>query len=262
MDDIRSDPTRPHCLPGRETMRTLMALGGLLWAVTAMAVPPPPPADPGGDRPKGHKVVQSERDGTHGARRPGQHDASKAGRGHEAAGKNPGAKIPVGKIDQKPHIAPPAVPPVARQPKEPAEPALPVPRFASMKNDETNMRRGPGQRYPIDWIYRRRDLPVRVEREYDVWRLIRDSEGVQGWVHEVTLSEQRRTFVVKDADVTLRDTADDKSHPVAVLKTGVIGRFRSCEAGSHWCQIQVGGYKGYLRRDQVWGLLPDDIVAP
>jgi len=172
------------------------------------------------------------------------------------------AKTP--KTAEPKHVPPPvaAVPAVPKPPKEPAEPPLPLPRFASLKTDETNMRRGPGQRYPIDWVYRRRDLPVEVEREYDVWRFVRDSDGVQGWVHEVTLSEQRRTFVVQGADATLRDSPDNKAAPVAVLKVGVIGRFRACDAGSKWCQAQAGGYKGYLRRDQVWGLLPDDVIAP
>ena len=123
------------------------------------------------------------------------------------------------------------------------------------------MRKGPGQRYPIDWVYKRRDLPMEVEREYDVWRLVRDPEGVLGWVHQVTLSE-RRTFMIKDKDATLRSGANDKASPVALLKAGVIGRLRECDQGSNWCQVMVGGFKGFLRRDQIWGLLPDEVVAP
>ncbi|WP_408734992.1 SH3 domain-containing protein [Asaia prunellae] len=57
------------------------------------------------------------------------------------------------------------------------------------------MRKGPGQRYPIEWVYHRRGLPVEVEREFDVWRLIEDSDGMKGWVHQATLVGQR-TFVI------------------------------------------------------------------
>jgi SH3-like domain-containing protein len=102
---------------------------------------------------------------------------------------------------------------------------------------------------------------VEVEREYDVWRYVRDAEGVQGWVHQVTLSD-RRTFMIQNQDATLRGAANDTAAPVAVLKAGVIGRLRECDAGSKWCEVQVGGYKGYLRRDQLWGLLPDEVLAP
>jgi SH3-like domain-containing protein len=179
-------------------------------------------------------------------------------------GKAQGAKGPAA-ADPKAHPASPAVVAPAL-PKEPpvaasGEPGLKLPRFAALKTDETNLRRGPGQRYPIEWVYKRRDLPMQVEREYDVWRYVRDPEGIQGWVHQVTLSE-RRTFMVKDKDATLRADPKDTATPVATLQVGVIGRLRECDNGSLWCQVQVGGFKGYLRREQLWGLLPDEVVGP
>ncbi len=39
---------------------------------------------------------------------------------------------------------------------------MPVPRFASLKSDEVNMRSGPGQRYPIVWVYKRKAMPVEI----------------------------------------------------------------------------------------------------
>ncbi|GBQ13343.1 SH3 domain-containing protein [Swaminathania salitolerans] len=72
---------------------------------------------------------------------------------------------------------------------------LPLPRFAAMRADKVYMRKGPGQRYPIEWVYHRRGLPVEIEREFDVWRLVEDSDGMKGWVHQATLVGQR-TFVI------------------------------------------------------------------
>lgn len=72
---------------------------------------------------------------------------------------------------------------------------LPLPRFAALRADDVNMRAGPGQRYPIQWVYHRRGLPVQIEREFDVWRLVEDSDGVKGWVHQATLIGSR-DFVV------------------------------------------------------------------
>ncbi|WP_246091429.1 SH3 domain-containing protein [Swingsia samuiensis] len=72
---------------------------------------------------------------------------------------------------------------------------LPLPRFAALRADKVYMRRGPGDRYPIDWVYHRRGLPVEVEREFDVWRLVEDSDGQKGWVHQATLYGSR-TFVI------------------------------------------------------------------
>jgi len=185
------------------------------------------------------------------------------GRGQGGKGQGTG---PSGS-DQKGHGTAPVVsaPPVPKPPdeapaKETGEPAAKLPRFAALKTDDTNMRKGPGQRYPIEWVYKRHDLPMKVEREYDVWRYVRDPDGVEGWVHQVTLSD-RRTFIVQDKDATLRASPKDTASPVATLKIGVIGRLRECDAGSIWCQVQVSGYKGYLRRDQFWGLLPDEVVS-
>jgi SH3-like domain-containing protein len=178
----------------------------------------------------------------------------------------------------KPHAAPPvaATPPApqpatalpdAAPPAKPAEPEKPdanaqkLPRFAALRSDDVNLRAGPGTRYPIEWVYKRRDLPVEIEREFEVWRLVRDMDGIRGWVHQATLTG-RRDFIVKGADAVLRADPKDSASPVAILKSGVIGRIRSCVAGSDWCEMQAGSYRGYLRREQVWGLLPDEVIVP
>ena len=157
--------------------------------------------------------------------------------------------------------APAAVP----APVVPAAPAkgsvtgLALPRFAALKSDEVNLRSGPGLRYPIEWVYKRRDLPVQIEREFEMWRLISDQDGGRGWVNQATLTG-RRTFVVMAAESTVRSDAGEDGAPVARLKPGVVGRIRTCDAGSDWCQVQVGDYRGWLRRNAVWGIYPDEAV--
>ncbi|WP_428490094.1 SH3 domain-containing protein [Rhodopila sp.] len=153
------------------------------------------------------------------------------------------------------------VPDKLPDPEKPEDAAAKLPRFASLRSDDVNMRAGPGTRYRIDWVYKRRDLPVEIEREFEVWRWVRDADGIQGWVHGATLMG-RRSFIVQKADATLRSQASDSAKPVAILKPGVIGRIRTCEAASDWCNVQAGSYRGFLRRDQFWGTLPNEAVAP
>ncbi len=154
-----------------------------------------------------------------------------------------------------------AVPEKLPDPEKPEGGPLKLPRFASLRSDDVNMRAGPGTRYRIDWVYKRRDLPVEIEREFDVWRWVRDSEGTQGWVHQATLMG-RRNFIVQKADATLRSEANETGSAVAILKPGVLGRIRSCPARSDWCNVQTGSYRGYLRREQFWGLLPNEVIVP
>ena len=57
------------------------------------------------------------------------------------------------------------------------------------------MRIGPDLRYRIEWTYQRRDLPVQIIEEHQIWRKIRDPEGTEGWVQRPLLNA-RRTFLV------------------------------------------------------------------
>ncbi len=153
-------------------------------------------------------------------------------------------------------------------PEQPAEPGkgantgLPLPRFAALRSDEVNLRSGPGARYPIEWVYKRRDLPVKIEREFEVWRLVQDQEGVKGWVHQATLAPRRTAAVLGAAgtEEMLRRDAQDGASPVARLKPGVIVRLRSCEAKSDWCQAQIGDYHGWMKRKELWGVYPDEVI--
>jgi SH3-like domain-containing protein len=164
-----------------------------------------------------------------------------------------------------PHPAAPAAPAkpvVVFNPNEGTVTHLPLPRFLSLRSDDVNMRSGPGNRYPIIWIYKRRELPVKVEREFDIWRAVEDSDGVKGWVQQ-NLLVGKRSFVITGTDPrTLREDPDASSDAVAVLKPGVVGLIRKCDAGSAWCQVTVGGYRGWLERDAFWGAAAGEVVAP
>jgi len=158
-----------------------------------------------------------------------------------------------------PSAAAPAVPVRAADPAKGTVTGLPIPRFAALRADEVNMRAGPGTRYPVEWVYKRRNLPVEILREFEVWRLVRDPDGVQGWVHTAVLTG-RRSFVVRGEEQVMRRSAEPEAAAVARLKGGVVGRVRGCEANAGWCEVQVGDYRGYLPRAAFWGTYQDEAV--
>lgn len=132
-----------------------------------------------------------------------------------------------------------------------AETGLPVPRFVSLRANEINVRTGPGRRYPILWVFQRRSLPVEIIAEYDTWRRIRDREGAVGWVHQSTLSG-RRSVIVAARTRTLRRKPTAQAPPVALAEAGVIAGLLEC--ADEWCRIDAQGYRGWLKRDEVWGV--------
>jgi SH3-like domain-containing protein len=137
------------------------------------------------------------------------------------------------------------------------ETKLPLPRFASLQSNEVNFRAGPGENYPKQWVYHRADMPVEIIEEFDIWRRVRDYQGVIGWV-KVGLLSGRRTAIITDARRSLFKRAEADSPTVALLDPGVIARILECDGV--WCRLEVQGYKGWLKRDEFWGVYPDEAV--
>ncbi len=140
-----------------------------------------------------------------------------------------------------------------------ADEQLPLPRFVSLKSNEVNVRRGPSRDHQILWTYQVRGLPVEIIAEHDVWRQIRDWEGGQGWVYGGLLSGERTVMVLGElSTMYLQPVADTRR--VAELEPGVVAELVACE--TDWCQVSVEGYTGWVDRNRLWGVYPDEIVSP
>lgn len=133
----------------------------------------------------------------------------------------------------------------------------PVPRFASLKSNEVNVRVGPGPNYPVEWIYLKAGFPVEIIAEFDTWRKIRDREGTEGWVHKTMLYSKRHALV-QPSEVLLYTQPDAKSCPVIRLQQGVVVDLLKCPG--EWCQVRIYDFKGWVKRDALWGLYPKEII--
>lgn len=134
---------------------------------------------------------------------------------------------------------------------------LPVPRFVSLAADKVNARVGPGTNYPISWVYNRRNLPVEVVAEYELFRKIRDSEGTESWVHKNLLSG-RRYILIAGGTRMLRARPEEDAAVALMAEGGVQGRLLSCKGG--WCQVDIKGNKGYVPRSYLWGVYADETI--
>ena len=132
------------------------------------------------------------------------------------------------------------------------------PYWASIASGEAMMRTGPGRNYPGVWLYKRRDLPVRVLQIYPNWRKIEDPDGEQGWML-VTLLSDRRTAIVRPG--APRDIRVKPAAGAAVryrVEPGVVGRIDECSGA--WCQIEIGQRHGFIERDALYGLNPGETI--
>ncbi len=134
---------------------------------------------------------------------------------------------------------------------------LPMPRYVSLKVGEANVRRGPSLTHRIDWVFKRKGMPLEITGEFGHWRRVRDRDGVGGWVHYSLLSGVR-TVIIED-DLTALHQRRDTASPVNVyLEAGVIARIDEC--GHTWCRLRAEGYRGWSARGTLWGLREGEVV--
>ena len=133
--------------------------------------------------------------------------------------------------------------------------------FASLKSDKVNLRTGPGERFPIQWVYQERHYPVEVVDSFDIWRQIREMDGTIGWVNEKMLSKDR--YVVIQEEEKLLDTPSVSGRVVAYVQPGVIARVHSCPSGD-FCRLRFTyedrKVEGWFPRRFVWGLADGEII--
>lgn len=127
-----------------------------------------------------------------------------------------------------------------------------VPYWATLRFDEVNMRVGPSSEYKIDWVYKRKGLPVKVVRLREGWRLVEDHEGEQGWIAASQLSPKLGALVVGEGlAALLRDPSADA--PVSWrAEPGVVGELLRCR--DDYCEIDVAGRSGWVAKDRLWGV--------
>ncbi|WP_220800155.1 SH3 domain-containing protein [Roseobacter sp. OBYS 0001] len=132
---------------------------------------------------------------------------------------------------------------------------LPMPRYVSMKASEANVRRGPSLTHRIDWVFKRRDMPLLIVAEHGHWRRVEDRDGQGGWIHYSLLSGVRTVIVEETLNIHSRPNTDSPVN--AMLEAGVIARLGKCEPD--WCQVRSGGFRGWTPKTLLWGVLPDEV---
>lgn len=141
-----------------------------------------------------------------------------------------------------------AVPPAAQ---EAAAQEAKVPYWASIRVEEVNMRVGPGESYRILWVYKRQNLPLKVLRLKEGWRLVRDPDGAEGWMLAQFLSRERGAIVSGKGLAEMRESGSDSARLRWRLEPGVTGKLGECAEG--WCEFDAAGHKGWVRQERLWG---------
>jgi SH3-like domain-containing protein len=127
-----------------------------------------------------------------------------------------------------------------------------VPYWASIRAKTMNARVGPAKTYKIAWLYQRQQLPLKVIRVKEGWRMIEDQDGARGWVLQQFLSPDRSAVVIGPGPTEMRAESGGAGRVQWQVEPGVVGKLGDC--GNGWCRLDTGaGHVGYLPQARLWG---------
>tara|TARA_Y100000816_G_C25831993_1_gene435112 strand:- start:142 stop:588 length:447 start_codon:yes stop_codon:yes gene_type:complete len=124
--------------------------------------------------------------------------------------------------------------------------------FLTLRYDKVHLRQGPSSEYPIKILYKKKFLPVLIQDKSDNFRKIRDHENNSGWIHISQLSKKKAAIVINEESIMFKNPTI-YSKPLAILKKGRLAKIIKCKES--WCKAKSGKYKGWLKKDSLWGLL-------
>ena len=124
--------------------------------------------------------------------------------------------------------------------------------FLTLRNKKANLRQGPSFDYPIKFFYKKKYLPVLVQDSSDNFRKIKDHENNTGWLHVSQLSKKKAALASNDNIIMFKNSTV-YSKPIAIIKKGRLCIIKKCK--KEWCKVKVDKYKGWVKKNDLWGRL-------
>ena len=122
--------------------------------------------------------------------------------------------------------------------------------FLSLKKNKVNVRYGPGFEYPIKYIYKKINLPIKQIDKKENFRRIIDLKNNSGWIHVSQL--KKVNSIIPEEDKVLFSKPTDFSKPLARIKKGRVLLIKNCN--KKWCKVKTDNFKGWVKINKTWGL--------
>jgi SH3-like domain-containing protein len=122
-------------------------------------------------------------------------------------------------------------------------------KFLSLKKNKTNVRYGPGLDYPIKYVYRKVNLPVRQIDKKENWRRVMFLDNNSGWIHWSQLKPSNSIIPIEEK--ILFKKPSNFSEPLARLEKGRLLVIKKCD--DEWCNVKTDNYTGWIKVKNIWG---------
>ena len=121
--------------------------------------------------------------------------------------------------------------------------------FLSLKKNKVNVRYGPGFDYPIKYVYKKINLPVKLIDKKENFRRIVDLKNNSGWIHSSQLKKINSIIILENK--ILFKKPSKYSRPILMLEKGRLLIVKKCL--EKWCNVKTENYSGWLKKDNIWG---------
>ena len=121
--------------------------------------------------------------------------------------------------------------------------------YLILKNNEVNVRYGPGFDYPIKYVYKKKNLPLKVIDKKENFRRIIDFKKNSGWIHVSQLKKGKSLILLKDQILFSKPTRYSK--PIIKISKGRLLLVKKCK--NKWCKVKTEDYLGWVITNNIWG---------
>ena len=121
--------------------------------------------------------------------------------------------------------------------------------YLILKNNKINVRYGPGFDYPIKFVYKKKNLPIRVIDKKENFRRIIDFKKNSGWIHISQLKKGKSIILIEDQILFSQPTIYSK--PIIKISKGRLLLIKKCK--KKWCKIKTEDYLGWIIINNIWG---------
>ena len=125
--------------------------------------------------------------------------------------------------------------------------------FISIKEvtNKANLRKGPGDWYPIKWQINAPSLPVKVLEKGEFYDKVELHDGTQGWLSKILTSNKKNLIVIKDAYLL----SSNGKVKAKILKDNIIKSYNcDLEKKTQLCKVEIQNIKGYIKKSYLWGI--------
>jgi len=133
-----------------------------------------------------------------------------------------------------------------------------LPRYVSLKSNESNLRIGSSLNYPIILKYIIANTPIEIIDEYKDWRKVLDYEGNNGWLHKSLIKGNRFALIISPYQEGAQVYNKPKGRVI-----GKIGRKNIVEINKclkDWCHIGYNNNKGWISKINLCGVYKDELI--